>query len=336
MIKLKTKIFTLLSVLVLILANFPAAAMADSIPLKATNFQVSIQPEYDDPRTLVIYQGDMYATGSDVVKKGTPISFIIPKGASQQKLHINMACEINSQGGHDCQPYTTKDLGNGQLQLSWKLSKDVAPSQKYPVYLEFYYDNGSVAPNKSFSYNFKPTFNIDSLNFTVTQPKTATNFALNPTATGTGKDSNGLNTYSLDLTNKTPKDTIPVKISYTKADNTPTFNKPQVGSQTQNQNQAGTPSLGNNLIKPAVLIPILLFVVAMGFLFTYALKNPQHPKQASNFQAVRKNNKPKTTASPKNNATRSEKSKLRQALLDGKISEETYKEIMADLGTNEK
>ncbi len=57
-----------MSVFVLIFTFMPTAAKADTSPFKAAKFQVSVQPEYDDPRILVVCQGDLYVAGTDTVK----------------------------------------------------------------------------------------------------------------------------------------------------------------------------------------------------------------------------------------------------------------------------
>jgi hypothetical protein len=139
----------------------PSPVHAETSGLKATDFSVLVKPEYDDPRTLVIYEGNFVNSGTSVIKKDTLISFIIPKGAQ-----IGMACELNAQGGHECQPYTTKDLDDNQVQLSWKITKDLQPNQKYPIFLEYYYNNKATTPNKTFDYTFTPTYTLDQLNLT--------------------------------------------------------------------------------------------------------------------------------------------------------------------------
>lgn len=322
--KIILKFLAVLSLSLLFAPSLPNVVLAadNTAAFKASNFKVDVKPEYDDPRTLVIYSTDLYAVGNETVKKGTAVTFIIPKDAQ-----IGMACEVNAQGGHDCQPYSSKDLGDGRVELSWKASKDIAAGQKYPVFLEFYYDTKAVAPNKSFAYNFYPTFNTDSLALSFTQPKSASGFQLDPPASGTSQDQDGLTNYVESFTNKAPKDTVTIKVSYTKGDNKPTFDKPQVGGQQTNATPKS--SSGDSWYKnPSVLIPLILFLVAMAVLIIYAVRNPKQPdKAATNYSPVKASkNKPTPTKS-----SGEERRKLRQALLDGRISEETYKEMVADL-----
>jgi len=301
----------------------PNVAWAESGSLKATNFQVDVKPEYDDPRTLVIYQGDFINPGTDTIKKDTLISFIIPKGAE-----VGMACEITAQGGHDCQPYTTQDLGDNKVKLSWKITKDIAPNQKYPAYLEFYYDNGSSAPNKTFNYIFFPTDDIDNLDLNIVAPKNASNFVTTPAASVTGKDSKGLDRFSFNYKNQTPKDNVAVKVDYTKPDNIPSFDKPQIGD---NNPQSASPGWNSQLSKPEVLIPILLFIAILaGILFLGLNKNKQ-PAQGAYKGPVSKKIGPVSKKLSKMEAGNLEKRKLRQMLLDGKIDVDTYKQLLAEI-----
>ncbi|GBG57496.1 hypothetical protein SPFL3101_02845 [Sporomusaceae bacterium FL31] len=237
-----------------------------------------------------------------------------------------MACEINSQGGHDCQPYTAKDIGDDKIQLTWKITKDIVPNQKYPVFLEFYYDNKSVAPNKKFDYKFIPTSNIDILNLSVTAPKTATSFVTNPATSNVSRNQEGLTNYLFTFKDQTPETPLNINISYVKPDNKPTFDKPQVG----NNPSVSTANQGENwLTKPEVLIPLVLSVVVIGFIIIYVFRKPKPPNKVQRNLHVKSSSVKKNSGDT--NKLNAEKRKIRQMLLDGKISEETYKQLLEDL-----
>ncbi len=337
---LLTAVLFLLS-LSLSLSLSPNEAWAETGSLKATNFQVEVKPEYDDPRTLVIYQGDFTNTGTENIKKDTPISFIIPKGAE-----IGMACEINAQGGHDCQPYTTQDVGDNQVKLTWKITKDIAPNQKYPPYLEFYYDNGSKAPNKTFEYKFLPTYDLDNLIINLVTPKSASNIVTTPVASTTSKDSEGLSQFSFNYKSQTPKDVVAVKVDYNKPDNKPSFDKPQTGSNSNNSPSSGSDS---PLSKPEILIPILLFVAIVIFIFIFGFNRNKQPVRGAHKGSVSKHRGPVSASKKPDQVVvtngvnqgvkqdiNQEKRKLRQMLLDGKIGEDTYKQLLAELIEDER
>ncbi|AET66243.1 hypothetical protein Desor_0542 [Desulfosporosinus orientis DSM 765] len=301
----------------------PNAAWAKSSSLKATNFQVDVKPEYDDPRTLVIYQGDFTNPGTETIKKDTLISFVIPKGAE-----IGMACEITAQGGHNCQPYTTQDLGDNKVKLSWKITKDITPNQNYPVYLEFYYDNGSVPPNKTFNYMFFPADDMDNLELTITTPKNVSSFVTTPAASTTGKDSKGLDTYSLNYKNRTSKDVVQVKVDYIKSDNTPSFAKTQNSDSTP----PSTSSPWNNQLgKPQVILPIVLIIVILAGILIIALNKNKHSAKKISDGGISRKIGPAFEARHEAEARNLEKIKLRHMLLEGKIDVDTYKQLFAEI-----
>jgi len=330
-VKTNTKLLLTIVLLLLSLSIShlsPNVAWAESGSLKATNFQVDVKPEYDAPRTLVIYQGDFINPGTETIKKDTLISFIIPKGAE-----IGMACEITDQGGHDCQPYTTQDLDDNKVKLSWKITKDIAPNQKYPAYLEFYYDNGSAAPNKTFNYIFFPTDDIDNLDLNIVAPKNASNFVTTPAASMTGKDSKGLDRFSFNYKNQTPKDNVAVKVDYTKPDNKPSFDQPQIGESNP---QSLSPGWNSQLSKPEVLIPILLFVAILAGILILGLNRDKQPAQGTYKGTVAKKKGPVSKKLSKAEAGNQEKRKLRQMLLDGKIDVDTYNQLLAEIKEDSK
>jgi len=316
------KFALLISLAALLLLLIPLPSWAAAPGLKATKFEVSVKPEYDDPGTLVIYQGTFVNPGTTSIAKGTPVSFVVPKGAS-----IGMACEINAQGGHDCQPYTTKELDNDRMILSWNTTKDIAPNQTYPAYLEFYYDNKSTPPNKSFEFNFTPMNDIDVLNISVVPPKAASNFKTTPAASNTSIDGDGLTNYFFSYANQTPRDTAKIQISYNKADNKPMFNKPQNGDQAKGSTSGG--AVNSWLSSPGILIPSLLVLGVLGALLVFLFRRPapSNPVWATGQTTKQKANAKETAA----NSVKAQKKKLRQMLLDGKISEQTYKELVAEL-----
>jgi len=304
----------------------PNVALAESGSLKATNFQVDVKPEYDDPRTLVIYQGDFINPGTETIKKDTLISFIIPKGAE-----IGMACEITAQGGHNCQPYTTQELDDDKVKLSWKITKDIASNQKFPAYLEFYYDNGSTAPNKAFEYIFIPTVDLDNIDLNIIAPKNSSNFDTTPAADMDGKNSEGLDRFSFSYKNQTPNDKVVVKVDYTKSDNKPSFQKPQ---SVNNNFISKSPGWNSQLSKPEVLIPVLLFVIILVFILVFALNSNKKPAREANKGLVSSKKGAASIQHSQMQDVNQEKRKLRQMMLDGKIDMDTYKQLLAEINGN--
>ncbi|MDA8235255.1 MAG: hypothetical protein M0Z31_10725 [Clostridia bacterium] len=114
---MKKKFISLLMALALVLLTVPLSPAYAAGDMTMKDFSISVWPEYDDPRVLVIYQGTFVNTTGAELPKNTEVKFNIPKGAE-----IGMACELVDGGGHSCQPYKTDDKGD-YVQLSWKTTK---------------------------------------------------------------------------------------------------------------------------------------------------------------------------------------------------------------------
>lgn len=335
----KLRIPLILTLFIVLLSIFPKTVLADSGPFRSANFKIDVKPEYDDPqdRTLVIYQSDFTNPGPETIKKGTPVSFVIPKGAD-----IGMACEINAQGGHECQPYVEKDLGGNKVQLTWKITKEIAPNQKYPTYLEFYYNNGSTPPEKTFTYQFTPLYDMDNLLVNIAAPKAAVNFTTDPAAMVTKQDSDGLKDYIFNYNNRKDVDALRIKVTYHKEDNKPTFDKPQTGPSPS----ATAPgSSGNWLSKPEFLLPALLLtaILIAGLIFGLDRKTGVKrikPSSGGGMQVggLRSGlgGNLNTESDHSEERKSEEKKQLRQMLLDGRISEQTYLKLAAELDQEDK
>ena len=129
----------------------PVIAASDK-PLTIKTMKLSVWPEYDDPRVLVIYQGEF----ADSSAFPTPVKFPVPIGSE-----INQVCAIKQPGDeHLCQLYdTTTEQDN--LEISYTL-----PIPTY--FLEYYWDGIKGQPDKSFTYKYVSPYTIDRLKLRLT------------------------------------------------------------------------------------------------------------------------------------------------------------------------
>jgi len=325
---MKKKVVALLMALTLVLMAFPLAPAHAAGEMTFKDFSLSVWPEYDDPRVLVIYQGTMVNTSGADLPNGTDVFFNIPKGAE-----IGMACEIVDGGGHSCQPYKTVDKGD-YVQLSWKTTKPIKANQEYPIFLEFYYNPIKGTTDKTIDYKFIPSYTIQQLNLAVKQPLKATNFKIDPVAAATSQDAEGFTDHNYTWNNLTvnDKDKVTLKISYTKTDPKPSKEKPQPGQQ-----QAGGQNEGSGIgtsawTQPTVIVPVILFVVILVVFIVYALNNSNRRNTERihriKSQARSKGESRGAAVDPK---VAKEKKRIRQMLLNGEISEETYHELLMEI-----
>lgn len=315
-------------------APIPIPGGDASISIK--DFSLSVWPEYDKPEkgwptdrpaVLVQYQGTLYNnTGKDFNQK---LTFNVPQA---KEFQVSMVCE--TENGMACQPYDLKDG-----KVSWQPSRTLKPGDKFPFMVEFYYNPIVGDKDKSFTYNFLPSYNIESLSVSVKAPLKATNFKIDPEAAQKNKDSEGFDTFLYQYSNLSPADTDKVKynISYTKADNNPSKQPPSAQGQ-KDQNANSNEVIGtNSWTKPSVIIPSILIILLMVAFIIYAVKNNSNNNgRSKNNRAQRINNKTgngnQKSGKSKNNPTVSkEKKKLRQMLLNGDISEDTYRELVDEI-----
>lgn len=77
----------------------PPAMAETGEPLTIKNMKVSLWPEYDDPRVLVIYEGEF----DNEVIFPQPVAFPVPLSSE-----ISQACALQQPGNvHLCQLYET-------------------------------------------------------------------------------------------------------------------------------------------------------------------------------------------------------------------------------------
>lgn len=178
---------------------------AHAAPTQASRMGVSVQPEYDDPRVLVINQADLEAG----VQLPVDVTFNIPKGAD-----IGMACEVDLNGGHACKPFKIADKGDYQ-SLTFNVAKE------HKVYLEYYYDAFPAGTSqRSFDFIFRPGFPVKSLSIEVQQPLRSSGFTLTPEMPR-AFTSEGFSYRMQEYTDVAAGKPLSVKVSYSKTDNSP-------------------------------------------------------------------------------------------------------------------
>lgn len=159
--------------LLYLLAAAPLPAHAASY----ADWRVSVWPEYDDPRALVIMEPVLDATAR------LPYEFAmdVPRDAQ-----INMTCQLAPDGQHQCQANRSSVRG-GVKTVSYTV-----PSERN-LYFEYYADllEGRRPEKRDFTYRFVPPADISSLKLEFRQPKDATGFTMSPEPDQTRQDPNG-------------------------------------------------------------------------------------------------------------------------------------------------
>ena len=326
MFKLLNQAKKVVTVIVLLLGLsifLPASSVLAAQPtdLEFTNLDLQIWPEYDDPRVLAIYSGTLKNVSGQSFSGN--ISFNIPKN-----IEVKMACEIVNGGQHSCQPYDMEDKGDYQV-LSWKTTKPIPPGGEYPLWLEYYYSPLTGSPDKSMELIHTPFYKTQNLNLTIKQPLDSSNYLAKPEASFKQQDSEGFTNHNYTFQNIDSEKPVRVNISYTRSKTKPSVEPiKEDGSQGGGSDPLGTSAWK----KPEVIVPVALFTIALiGFIF-YSLvysKNQPPINRVRRLQSKHENG----SASKSNSKSggNKERKRIRQLLLDGKISEETYRKLIEEL-----
>lgn len=185
--------------------------------LGMARLRLSIWPEYDDPRVLVILRGEMTPPQAFP----TQIQLPLPKGA--EVIGAGMVSERNELLLH---PYEVQ-TGEAQdrLQLSLPVSR---------FFVEFYYNPLTErGGEKRFLYTAAIPYALERLEVEIQQPLQASNFRLEPPAMGQRTDDRGFTYHDLQLQNLSPGQPFTFTITYTKTASAPSVPKPQASTQPE-------------------------------------------------------------------------------------------------------
>lgn len=182
----------------------PAAASAVSWPTYS-KMRLSIWPEYDDPRVLVIMEPVL----AESVKLPAKVSFLVPKGAT-----VNMACEVTAEGGHNCRPKEVKSRGPYD-EVTY------AVQSRRALFFEYYYDADVAGPNRRFTFKYVPRATIGNLKVEIQRPLRAADFSTAPRPVSMASDQRGFTYYQYDLGRVAAGKPVAFNIGYAKGDDDP-------------------------------------------------------------------------------------------------------------------
>lgn len=161
-------------------AAAPAAGTGPAEPttpsaLRIARMRLSIWPEYDDPRVLIIIRGEIGPTDALPATLNLPI----PKGA--ELIGAGMISDQNALLNHPHQIIP----GDAHDTLALTL-----PVPRF--FVEWYYDPlAHREPKRQFTYTFTSPYPVDQLEVDIQQPYEATDFHTAPEAMGQNVDGQG-------------------------------------------------------------------------------------------------------------------------------------------------
>lgn len=219
-----------------------ATPVPDSSGLSLKTMSVSVMPEYDEPRVLVMYEGEFASTATfpKIVK------FRVPKGAE-----VAQVCARPPSGEHQCQLYETTTEGDYTV-ISYTL-----PIPTWSI--EYYYNPLQGSPDKSMNYGFSTVYPIEKLTVHAQQPLKATNFEIKPAPAAVSTDNEGFKVSQYNYDKLVQDQKISLDIKYTKSDPNPSVKKQTTQQGGASSSGGGTDSSTYFMIVGAVGGMLLLF-----------------------------------------------------------------------------
>jgi hypothetical protein len=187
----------------------PAPPASDT-KLSMSHLRLSIWPEFDDPRVLVILRGEMTPKHAFP----THITLPLPKGA--EIVGAGMVSERNEFLLHPHRIIPGAEQDTLDLNL---------PGPRF--FLEFYYNPLLPDAEQQFTYTLSPTYPIERLEVDIQQPRHATNFTLKPQPMSQTTEERDLRYAWFAYRNVQTDDQPTFQISYTKSAPGPSVAKQQ-------------------------------------------------------------------------------------------------------------
>lgn len=331
---------------------------AESASLKVKRMTIDVKPEYDTPDVLVTYLA-VYSNDSEL-PSSRKVRFKIPKEAE-----LGQTCEIDKNGNHFCQLPEASQEGAFK-EVSWDMGRSLGASEQYLAYLEFYYNPIQGAPDKRILYSYTPVEPVESLEIHVTQPARSTNYKSEPSPVSSGMSGN-LSYHAYNFSSVQADQPVMIDLSYTKADSKPSVKKEDVTGAMGTSGQSQAPGAGPGSSKNTAMVAVaVVLALALGFLLYYGSRPRKpaagaaahrgtsrgrvdtHASGSSRGQGSGASARKSGAASGKGRPERpletqagrgrggttdpeNERRRARRLLLDGKISEETYNRLLAEI-----
>jgi hypothetical protein len=241
---------------------YASAQTADRI----TSLEISVWPEYDDPRVLVQYDGILTTT------EGYPraVSFYVPSSAT-----LNAAAYVDESGKMlNTESPIVVPAADGLSLVTLKL-----PTPHF--HLE-YYDNAlKGAPDKTLAFVYHAFLPADRVNVELQQPLQALNFQTVPTAAQVSEGMHGFKYHTFNYTRVSANQELAIRASYTKSDPNPSIQNvvlPETSAQTQ-------PQATNAAVFPADPQPVYLvagaaILAALALFVLWIRSNRRQPRLA--------------------------------------------------------
>ena len=226
-------------------------------PAGFRNVKLWVYPEFDDPRLLVMLEGQI-----DGATPPATVRFLVPAAAQMYS-----AGSMDAQGKYSGGPPRREASSlPGWDEISYEVTTDI-------FRVEYYDSIIAGQANKTISYDFRYLYPITNLSAFVQVPKAATDFVVAP-AGREYIDASGFTVYQYDFPALIPVDPpIHFDVSYRKAEAAPSVGTPPASAKG-----------GSNSLTIAVIAGVVAVVAVGGFLL---MRKARPANRAARRQAAR-------------------------------------------------
>ncbi len=191
----------LVSPLLALFSTPQALAQTASEPVALGNVHLWLYPEYDDPRLLVMLEGQIAG-----VQAPAKVRFLVPSAAEMYS-----AGSIDSQGQYSGGPPQREPSPlAGWDEISYEV--------KTTTFRVEYYDPViGLEPRKTISYEFRRLYPISDLTVIIQEPRKSTDFSVSP-AGEPFTDSDGFASHLYHYSDLDTQRPLRFEITYTKTD----------------------------------------------------------------------------------------------------------------------
>ena len=224
----------------------PTGARAEGPP-QFDELVVTVLPEYDQPRVLVIMRGELPADTAMPLA----VQLKVPSDAN-----VTNTCSTEVATDERVCTQATSQPDDEYKVVTYDLSTPV-------MYAEYYYGTFSGAGARSADFEFWPPFPAASLEIAVPAPTDATDFSASPAPTRT-VDDKGAKHYIFNFQNVAADAPVDVTLSYSRPTDEPW------APPSQPQQESGSTSVDPNddggLPQDAILFLALAAALAVAFI----------------------------------------------------------------------
>jgi len=286
-----------------------APTAQDRLVSKETWFAVYLEEEFTETLTSVDV---LLKNQSDKAYEGQ-IRFLIPPNS-----RIAQTCEINADGEHLCQPAKTENTADGTI-VTWDVGEPVAPGGTYHAYMEWYNPTIAEEEMRQFATQLTNPYDTEKLELTLVLPSRAHSASFTVEAQGLAVAANN----GVTKTGQSYRRYV--------------WGAASGGQLIEAHLQYTAAKDYSSLIKTFLLVAGI--VGFFGGIIFIALR--QSRKNVATHSATR--NRPdrgrlgsKGSGDTKGDrdtfaGSNGELDRVRRLLYDGRISEETYKQIVSDI-----